>query len=121
MKRQKEYGYQLILSLKFAIFSGKDPFYRARGTVFYRRRLIHLFWSVFFFVEVGGGGGGCCGVVVFKNGLPVVDSIFFNTITTHHHIELIFIVFCKRERTSSCCLHCHRVEFVSRNRSSVEI
>ena len=30
-----------------------------------------------------GSGGVGCGVVDFKNGLPGVDSISFNTITTH--------------------------------------
>ena len=48
------------------------------------------FGVYFFFVEVGGAG--CCGVVDFKNGLPGVDSILFNTITTHHHIESFLIV-----------------------------
>ena len=27
-----------------------------------------------------------CGIVDFKNALPGADSIFFNTVTTHHVI-----------------------------------
>ena len=35
------------------------------------------------------GGGGGCGVVDFKNGLPGVEAIFFNTVTTHQSFFLL--------------------------------
>ena len=57
MKMQKEYGYQCILSLKFAIFSRKQPFSRTRGAAGAEPRGRSTSFGVyFFFVEVGGGG-----------------------------------------------------------------